>query len=169
VRPIPEPEVPNGLLPGRGPIGRGGIEPGFEAGGVEGVPGAGGVLNVAAAGPLGAFGFSSTGLATSVSTTGCATSNLTSSATSDFAVLVAAFLTAFLAAGAAVSDAGFASGNSARSLRATVASMDDDAPLTNSPNSASLAITILLSTPRSFAISYIRTLDNVSSLFGPEN
>jgi hypothetical protein len=149
VRPIPEPDVPKGLLPGRGPIGRGGIDPGFDAGGVEGLPGVGGALKVAAAGPFGASGFASTVFGAGVSTT----VSVTTSATSSLAVFGAAFLATFFAAGLASADAAGAFGNSARSFRATGASIDDDAPLTNSPNSASLAITTLLSTPRSFAIS----------------
>jgi hypothetical protein len=157
VLPIPEPEVPKGLLPGRGPIGRGGIEPGFDAGGVDGVPGIVGALKVGAAGPFGASGFTSAGFATSgstaFSTTASTTGGATTSETSSLEVLVAAFFATFLAAGFSGAAAAGASGNSARSLRATGASMDDDAPLTNSPNSASLAITTLLSTPRSFAIS----------------
>jgi hypothetical protein len=108
-----------------------------------GFGGAAGGVKVAAAGPLGS------GL-TSSFTTGSTTG--ASSLTSVLAVLVAAFFAVFFAAGASTGAAG-ASGNSARSLRATGASIDDDAPFTNSPISASLAITTLLSTPRSFAIS----------------
>jgi len=43
------------------------------------------------------------------------------------------------------------------SLRTTGASIVEDADLTNSPISWSLAITALLSTPNSFASSYTRT------------
>jgi len=47
--------------------------------------------------------------------------------------------------------------NASLSLRTTGASIVEDADLTNSPISWSLAITALLSTPNSFASSYTRT------------
>ena len=63
----------------------------------------------------------------------------------------AAFFAVFFVAGAA--GALLAAGNVSRSLRATGASIDDDAPLTNSPNSASFETTSFESTPSSFASS----------------
>jgi hypothetical protein len=47
--------------------------------------------------------------------------------------------------------------NASVSLRTTGASIVEDADLTNSPSSVSLAITTLLSTPNSLASSYTRT------------
>jgi hypothetical protein len=61
--------------------------------------------------------------------------------------LAAAFFAVFLAGAAASVDASapLAGGSAARSFFATGASIDEDAPLTNSPNSFNLATTTLLS------------------------
>ncbi len=61
-------------------------------------------------------------------------------------------------AGAFLAGAAASAGKASLSLRTTGASMVDDADLTNSPSSVSLAMTVLLSTPSSLASSYTRTL-----------
>ena len=72
----------------------------------------------------------------------------------DFAGALAAFFAGLASAGA-LGAAGMAS----FSRRTTGASTVEEADLTNSPSSASLARTTLLSTPSSFASSWTRTLD----------
>jgi hypothetical protein len=57
--------------------------------------------------------------------------------------------------------------NASLSLRTTGASIVEDADLTNSPISWSLAITALLSTPNSLASSYTRTFATALPLLGP--
>jgi hypothetical protein len=66
--------------------------------------------------------------------------------------LAAAFLAVFFAGATSVEGASTA-GIAAFSFRATGASIEDEALLTNSPNSFSLATTTLLSTPSSLASS----------------
>ena len=132
----------NGLFPGLGPAGRAGASaPGSAraAGAAGSARGAGGsgasATGTGAAGTAAAAGSAATGSAA--------------------AFLAAAFLVVFFAGAAA--PAGCA-GKTSFSLRTTGGSTVDDADLTNSPMSWSLARTTLLSTPSSLASSYTRTL-----------
>ncbi len=133
----------NGLLPGRGPAGRAGA----SAAGSARAAGA-----ATSAGAAGGSGASATG-AGAAGTSGAAGSATTGSAATAF--LAVAFLVVFFAGAAA--PAGCA-GKTSFNLRTTGGSTVDDADLTNSPMSWSLARTTLLSTPSSLASSYTRTL-----------
>ena len=150
----------NGLLPGRGPAGRGG------AASVGAAWAAGASAAAAAAGAAGA-----TGGATAISGSSGATATAAAGASStDAAVFfAAAFLVVFFAAAflpSAAPPAGCA-GKTSFSLRTTGGSTVDDADLTNSPMSWSLARTTLLSTPSSFASSYTRTFATALLSRGP--
>jgi len=159
-----------GLLPGRGPIGRGpagrpsaaagGMLPGVGPAGRSGTGGAAGssigaepratVAGVAIGGP-------GTGeIADSVPAGGAGSGSSTGAAC--FAAVLAGALAAFLA-GLACSGALAAAGIASFRRRTTGASTVEDADFTNSPISASLARTTLLSTPSSLASSWTRTLD----------
>jgi hypothetical protein len=160
-RPIPV-LPPKGLLPGRGPAGRGVVGLAPASGSAAGA--------TAAAGATGAAGL---GVSTGTTGAGSATDTAAgaASATTGASSVAAAafFLAAGFAADAASSAAGFAAGAASsaagaggiasRSLRTTGASTVDDADLTNSPSSCSLARTSLLVTPSSFASSWTRTFD----------
>jgi hypothetical protein len=143
--PVP---VPNGLLPGRGPAGRGAgfgasgaaESAGAWAAGAAGASGAGAGVG-AGAGAAGASGASGTAAVAGVG--------------SGAGAGAAAFLAGAFLAGAAGAAAGIAS----RSLRATGGSTVDEADFTNSPSSCSFARTSLLVTPSSLASSWTRTFD----------
>jgi hypothetical protein len=166
---VEPPPTPNGLLPGRGP-GRGGSpgDPGagrpaggFGAGPGVGVALAGGAalaagrstcgadgrgagVGVGAAGLIGSAGATSTGGA------GVGADSAAGTAFAGGFLAGADFLAAFCGA----SDCG----NASRSRRATGGSTVEDALLTNSPSSLSLARTTLLGTPSSLASSCTRAL-----------
>lgn len=168
-------EEAKGLLPGRGAPGRGppgfaaspdGASPAAGAAGVDGAAGAAGaaaagasVFGAGAAGAAGAFGpgaacFGAGALGASDVTAGAAGAGAFGAAGPGVGAPGVAGRAAG-AAGAAEAVAPEAS-RAARSLRATGGSMLDEGPLTNSPNSLSFAIAILLSTPSSDAISCTR-------------
>lgn len=175
----------NGLLPTRGARGAGfgapeagpgrgpGVAPGVGRGpGVAPGVGAAGALGVAAAGALGAaggcgaagFGAAGRGAAGAASAAGALGS---AAGAAGAAGLAGAGLGApGLGAGEAPCGRGLSSGflppafapNDSRSRRATGASTVEDADLTNSPCSLSLAKSSLLVTPSSFANSCTRAL-----------
>ena len=152
---------PKGLLPGRGPAGRG-IPGCGPTGRPAGIAAATSVVAAAttgagtstAAGGVGG-GVSIVGATSAPGATGACVSWSAGGAADFFAVafLAVAFLTgASLGAGAGIASL---------SLRTTGASTVDEADFTNSPSSWSLARTTLLSTPSSFASSCTRTFDTI--------
>ncbi len=164
-------EDANGLFPGRGAPGRG--PPGFAASpegespaaGAAGADGAAGAAAAAAsaagagAGAAGAFGpgdacFGAGAAGASALGAGAAGAGAFGAAGPG----VGAPGVAGRFAGAAGAAGAFApsASRAARSLRATGGSILEDGPLTNSPNSLSFAMAILLSTPSSDAISCTR-------------
>ena len=165
--PVP---VPKGLLPGRGPAGRGAAgaasvaSPAAGAGGVSAASGvttaAGADGSTTGASTTGATtGASATGATTGASATGATTgASATGASAASATAAAAAFLAGAFFAGAGAS-AGAAAGIASRSLRTTGASTVDDADFTNSPSSCSFARTSLLETPSSFASSWTRTFD----------
>lgn len=156
---MPEPVV-NGLLPGRGPDGRGaGFGPGVgvacaAGAGAVGASGAGAV-GCAGGGVAGVWGVT-VGVGAAASGVGMADGGPAVAGVGDAG---AGLLADFLVVGAA--SAGFASGYASRSFRATGASIVDDADLTNSPSSASLARASLLLMPSSLATSCTRALATI--------
>jgi hypothetical protein len=158
-RGTPPSRLVNGLLPGRGPAGRGAggasgaraaaaMSPGAAGGGVAGGAGAAGAALCSAAAAAAAMSPALAGAdAPSPPTAGCVVVGAA-------VFLAAAFLVVFFAGAASVGCAG----KTSFSLRTTGGSTVDDADLTNSPMSWSLARTTLLSTPSSLASSYTRTL-----------
>ena len=156
--PVP---VPKGLLPGRGPAGRGAAgaasvaSPAAGAGGVSAASG----VTTAAGADGSTTGASTTGATTGASATGATTgASATGASAASATAAAAAFLAGAFFAGAGAS-AGAAAGIASRSLRTTGASTVDDADFTNSPSSCSFARTSLLETPSSFASSWTRTFD----------
>lgn len=186
---IPEfPPALNGLFPGRGPVGRMPLAPvnglfpgrgpaGFGAAGASALAaGAAGASGVVAAGAAGAGAGAGTGVGVGVGTgvgagpgVGVAAAGAVGAAGVGAAGLGApsaglgtAFLAAAFLAGAFFSGASAgASGYASRNLRATGASIVEEADLTNSPISCSFARAVLLSIPSSFATSYTRALATV--------
>src|SRR4051812_36656465 len=150
-----------GVMPGRAAGGRGGIARPPPSAGVEkgllptrGPAAAAGRAGIAVP-PSSAAGAS--GAAAGASSTGAVPGELTGAA-------FGAALVAFLGAGAG---AGAAAGKASRSLRATGASMVEEADLTNSPFSFNQARTFLLSRPSSFASSWTRALPGTGLLLRP--
>lgn len=176
-------EVAKGLLPGRGPPGRGaeppwraagaagasafgaGRAPGLmpEDGAVEGAAGAwaagacaAGAAGACAAGAAAGAGAAAAGAgASALDAAACA-----GAAGAAGAGRVAAGLAGALGAAAGASDfeAAGASGNALRSFRTTGASIVDEAERTNSPSSCSLVTASLEVIPSSLASSCTRTL-----------
>ena len=132
----------NGLLPGRGPPGRGpGEAPGIAAGLAA--------LSVGVVSTLAA----SVGAAEGACCTG-ADSVSDSCASTTVSIGAAGFLAAaFLTGAGALAAASFNSGNLVCKRRITGASTVEEADLTYSPTSSSLEIISLLSTPSAFASS----------------
>jgi hypothetical protein len=154
-RPMPVP-APNGLLPGRGPAGRGPAgrgpaSPGAADSAAGAAGAAGGAGEAAGGGAAGGVG----GVGAGSAAAGAAAIGASASAAG--AAFFAAGLAAGFFAGASPPDDG--GGMASRSRRATGASTVDEADLTNSPSSASLASTSLLLTPNSLASSWTRTFD----------
>ena len=175
---IPEPPL-KGLLPGRGPAGRGGTVPGVgpaaspaTAATAASAAAAAAAAATATVGSAGAAGSSLTagtsktvlGVAGGVtaSTATGATTSTGATATSSTTGAVASTTGAEASsptAGLGLADAFFAglgpgaSGKASRSLRTTGASIVEDAERTNSPISWSLATATLLSIPSSLATS----------------
>ena len=178
--------VENGLLPTRGARGAGFGAPGRGPGvapvagaepGVASGAGAAGALGAAAAGSLGAAGgcgaaglgaAGRAGAAGAASAAGACGSTAGAAGAAGFAGAGLAGAPGLGAAGAAALPCGrgWSSGflppalvpNDSRNLRATGASTVEDADLTNSPCSLSLAKRSLLVTPSSFANSCTRAL-----------
>ena len=143
-----------GLLPGRGPAGRAGR----AASSSSAETSVGAADAAAGAGAMGAgsgAAESDRGGTAGASTTASTATAAASSGAGGASLGAAAFLVARLGLASAAGAAGMAS----FSLRTTGASTVDDAERTNSPSSASLASTTLLSTPSSLASSYTRTFD----------
>ena len=160
--PVP---VPKGLLPGRGPAGRGAAGVPSPASSVTVAAGRSPASVVAtAAGATGSATTGGSGTTTGATTTGASTTGAsttgasTTGAASATGAAAAAFLAGAFLAGAGAS-AGAAAGIASRSLRTTGASTVDEADFTNSPSSCSFARTSLLETPSSFASSWTRTFD----------
>ncbi len=148
---MPVADEANGLLPGRGPDGRGPLgvgrpAPSPGAAGVSVTAGAGATVAAAAAGSTG----DSTGAGGAGASTATAAAGASTGASTTWAA--AAFFAGALRGAAPPSPAGGA-GYISRSLRTTGGSTVDDADRTNSPSSLSLAITTLLSIPSSLASS----------------
>jgi hypothetical protein len=139
---MPEPEEPNGLLPGRGPTGRG-LENGLLPGRGPGVAGCG----AAVAGAIGTSVTAVGGVTGAGATTTGAISIGVSTTTASATGAAAAFLVARFGLGSGTEPAGKAS----CSRRATGDSIVEEAERTNSPISLSLANKTLLSTPSSLA------------------
>ena len=157
-------EEANGLLPGRPAPGRGpGRAPGLGAAGVgrsaAGVVSAAGVSGAAGAEGAGGACSGSGAFGVGAGAEGAASPGAAGAAAGFGSPLEGFFGAAgfFFAAGSAgASCSGFA-GNASRRRRCTGGSMVDDADFTNSPSSFSFAITVLLSSPSSFASSWTRT------------
>jgi hypothetical protein len=158
-------ELANGLLPGRGPLGRGApgrgadASPGVEAGFASGA------LGAAAFGSAGCVSAFAAALAAGA---GLGAAGFGAVAPAGTVAGVPACFDAGVATGFAGSAPGFApsEARAALSLRATGGSMLDDGPLTNSPSSLSFASATLLSTPSSLAISCTRGFAATILLFG---
>src|SRR5690625_1904091 len=159
-------EEANGLFPGRAEPapGRGpGRAPGF---GAAGVGRASADPSALAAGACGVAGPGCSACGADCSAAGAEGFGVCSAAGAEgFGVCSAAGWAGFFGAGfgpadvffaGAFSGSGFA-GIASRSRRCTGGSIVDDADFTNSPSSFSFAITVLLSTPSSFASSWTRT------------
>src|SRR4029453_12538028 len=152
----------NGLLPGRGPAGRG--MPGLGLGmpgpaGAEPPPGrsaraatspAPSGPGTAGAGAGGGGASAGTGLTTPPSPSNPAVG-------AGAALTVVFFAAVFAGLGAALAAGAASAGNASLSFLTTGASTVDEGDLTNSPSSWSLAMTTLLSMPSSLASSYTRT------------
>ena len=183
-RPIPEdPPEENGLLPGRGPAGRGpagreAVSAEAAAGsGVDGADGAVGAAGAGAAAAVGADGAAASAAgADGIAAGGLGAGGVGAAVAGGWVMVgdsagatgaaeaggpsfsAAAFFAGAGAVSASAGAATAAAGKASRSLRTTGGSMVEDADRTNSPRSVSLDITVLLSTPSSFASSYTRTL-----------
>jgi hypothetical protein len=169
-----------GLLPGRGPVGRGargtaggdvgscaraaGATGAVGAGGADGVDGACSGARTAGAAGLVSVGLVATGESMLVSAEAAEPFDVAAALPLD--PEAGAALAAFLAslASAAVFQA---SPRSAVSRRTTGASTVEDADLTNSPMSVRAASTSLLGTPNSLASSWTRTFATVLLRGGP--
>ena len=152
-RDMPEFSEEKGLLPGRGPIGRGPVlppgRPGDADAAIESSPGSAWVAGAAgAAGDEGIGALGATGASTCAAGASTAAGAVSTATGAD---ADAAFFAGALGAGAAGACAG--AGKISRSLRTTGGSTVDDADRTNSPSSVSLVMTTLLSMPSSFASS----------------
>jgi len=172
---IPEPPL-KGLLPGRGPAGRGGTVPGVgPAASAATAATAAAAAAAAATATVGSAGAAGSSLTAGTSKTvlgvagGVAASTATGATTSTGATATSSTTGAVTSttgaeasspsAGLGLADAFFAglgpgaSGKASRSLRTTGASIVEDAERTNSPISWSLATATLLSIPSSLATS----------------
>jgi hypothetical protein len=157
----------NGLLPGRGPAGRWGASGARAAAGAAGGSGAS-TGSTGCSGPDGATAGATAGVtagAAGASTTG-GTSAVAAAVFFAGAFLVV-FFAVFLAAAPSLPSPADWAGKTSFNLRTTGGSTVDDADLTNSPMSWSLARTTLLSTPSSFASSYTRTFATALLSCGP--
>jgi len=148
-----------GLLPGRGPAGRG-AGTSLDTNGL--LPPGRGPSGRGAASSASTGAGAGTAAAAAAAAAAARTSGGTSSGISTGAGAGAAFLVVFFAGAAAAW-----AGNSSRRRRTTGGSIVEDAERTNSPMSWSLATRTLLSTPSSLASSYTRTLATALLLAGP--
>ena len=166
----PAPPDENGLLPGRGPPGRGpgrGPAAGADVGAASGVSDTGSADGVAVSTCATGSTSEATGIRGPGKTEEVASMTSSTAGAGAAAFLAAAFFTGAGAA-AALSAASFNSGNFACNLRTAGGNTVADADLTYSPISSNLAIISLLSKPHSLASSYTRTLDTFLQS-GPTN